>query len=203
MASLIYSAIASLDGYVEDVEGRFDWAEPDEEVLRFVNHLERPIGTYLYGRRMYETMLIWETIPQGDHPDYIQDFTQIWRTAHKIVYSRTLRAARGARTRLEPSFEPEVVRGLIAAAHDDLTVGGADLAAQAIRAGLVDELRLFTVPVVVGGGKRWLPKDVHLDVELIDTHRFSNGFLFSSYRRRHQPPEPGRGAQPLSTRPGV
>jgi dihydrofolate reductase len=186
MARLIYSAIASLDGYVEDAEGRFDWAEPDEEVFCFVNDLERPIGTYLYGRRMYETMRYWETVSLGDQPACIRDFTQIWRGADKIIYSRSLASAPSARTRIERSFDPEVVRRLKAAARDDLTIGGAGLAGQAIRAGLVDELQLFAVPVAVGGGKRWLPKDVRLDLQLADTRRFAKGFLYSNYRLKGQ-----------------
>jgi dihydrofolate reductase len=186
VARLIYSVIASLDGYVEDAEGRFDWAEPDEEVFCSVNDLERPIGTYLYGRRMYETMLYWETASLGDQPAFIRDFTQIWRGAEKILYSRSLASAPSARTRIERSFDPEAVRRLKAAARDDLTIGGADLAGQAIRAGLVDELHLFAVPVAVGGGKRWLPKDVRLDVQLADTRRFANGVLYSNYRLNGQ-----------------
>jgi dihydrofolate reductase len=182
VARLIYSAIASLDGYVEDAEGRFDWAEPDAEVMGFINDLERPIGTYLYGRRMYQTMLPWATFTLDNQPDFMRDFTQIWRGAEKVVYSRSLRFAPSPRTRIEPSFDPEAVRRLKADTRDDMTIGGADLAGQAIRAGLVDELRLFTVPAAVGGGKRWLPKEVRLDLRLSSAHGFANGFLYSAYR---------------------
>ncbi len=160
MARLIYSAIASPDGYVEDAEGRSDWAEPEEEVFCFVNDLERPIGTYPYGRRMYETMLYWETASLGDQPAFIREITQIWRGADKIVYSPGLASAPSARTRIERSFDLEAVRRLKEAFRDDLTIGAADLAGQAIRAGLADELQLFAVPVDAGSGKRWFPKDV-------------------------------------------
>lgn len=182
MGKLIYSAIASLDGYVEDAEGRFDWAQPDEELHRFVNELGRPIGTHLYGRRMYETMMYWETVSLDDAPGHIRDWTLIWRGVEKIVYSRTLTSTSSLKTRVEPRFEPEAVRQLKLDAPDDLAIGGAELAAVAIRAGLVDELQLFTVPVSVGGGKPWLPRDVRLDLELVDTHRFASGALYSSYR---------------------
>jgi dihydrofolate reductase len=188
MARLIYSAIASLDGYVEDAGGHFDWAAPDEQVHSFVNDLERPIGTYLYGRRMYETLLPWETTPLNDQPAFAREFTEIWRGAEKIVYSRSLRSARSAKTTIERNFDPEAVRRLKAAAREDLTIGGADLAGQALRAGLVDELQFFAVPILVGGGKRWLPKGVHLDVQLEDTHRFANGTLYANYRLNGQVP---------------
>ena len=182
MAKLIYSAIASLDGYVEDAAGRFDWARPDEEVFRFVNDLERPIGTHLYGRRMYETMRYWETVSMEDQPAFARDFTNIWRGAEKVVYSRTLTSVSSTRTRIEPSFDPEAVRRLKAAARDDLTIAGAELAGQAIKAGLVDELQLFAVPVAVGGGKRWLPDNARVDLQLRETRRFASGFTYSSYR---------------------
>jgi dihydrofolate reductase len=185
VAKLIYSAIASLDGYVEDAQGRFDWAEPDEEVFSFVNDLERPVGTYLYGRRMYETMLTWEVAPldAGQLP-VVRDFTEIWRAADKIVYSRTLDSVSSARTRLERSFDPEAVRRLKGTVAEDMTVGGTGLACDAISAGLVDELRLLVVPVVVGRGKGWLPRDVRLDLELVDTRRFASGVVYCSYRPR-------------------
>ncbi len=183
MAKLIYSAIASLDGYVEDGQGRFDWAEPDEEVLSFVNDLERPVGTYLYGRRMYETMLYWESPPREvSRSPFAQDFSEIWQKADKIVYSRTLLAAPSARTRIEGTFEPEAVRRLKASAGPDLTIGGAELAGQAMAAGLVDELHQFVVPVVVGGGKPWLPNGVRLDLELLGMHRFACGVAYARYR---------------------
>ena len=182
MGKLIYSAIASLDGYVEDADGRFDWRQPDEELFRFLNELERPIGTHLYGRRMYETLLSWETVPLDGQPAHIRDWTLIWRGADKIVYSRTLTSPSSARTRIEPSFDPEAVRRLRSASPHNLAIGGAELAGAAIRTGLVDELQLFALPVSVGGGKPWLPRDVHLEIELVDTHRFTSGALWSTYR---------------------
>jgi dihydrofolate reductase len=183
MAHLIYAAIASLDGYVEDREGRFDWAAPDEEVMAFVNDLERPIGTYLYGRRMYETMRFWETAPLNDNaPAPDRDFTEIWRGAEKVVYSRTLDAVSSARTRIERDFDAARIRQLKRSLPRDLTVGGAELAGQAIAAGLVDELQLFMVPVVVGGGKAWLPGSVRLDLELLESRRFAGGVVFVRYR---------------------
>jgi dihydrofolate reductase len=182
MAKLIYSAIASADGYVEDAAGSFDWAAPDEELLCFVNDLERPVGTYLYGRRMYETMLYWETahtVP--GQPPLVREFTGIWQAADKIVFSKTLESVSSARTRIEPNFDPDMVRQLKSATGHDLTVGGADLAGQAITAGLVDELQLFLVPVVVGGGKRALPRGVRSDLELLDTRRFASGAVYLRY----------------------
>jgi dihydrofolate reductase len=181
---LIYLAIASLDGYVADEHGNFDWAVPDEEVHAFVNELERPVGTYLYGRRLYEVMLAWETGDLADQPTSIRDFAEIWRAADKVVYSRTLEAAASARTRIERDFEPEAVRQLKAAAVRDLVVGGPDLAAHAFAAGLVDECHLFLAPIVVGGGKRLLPDDVRLPLELPDERRFGNGMVYLRYRTR-------------------
>jgi dihydrofolate reductase len=183
MAKLIYSAITSLDGYVADEKGNFDWAAPDEEVHSFVNDLERPVGTYLYGRRMYEVMVYWETAHTlADQPRVIRDFAEIWQAADKIVYSRTLETAGSARTRIERDFDPETVRRLKASAGRDITVGGPDLAAQAIRAGLVDEFQLFVAPVVVGGGKRALPDNVRLKLELLDERRFGSGVVYVHYR---------------------
>ena len=183
MAKLIYSAIASLDGYVEDEDGKFDWAAPDEEVLAFVNDLERPVGTYLYGRRMYESMVAWETMHTvPDQPPVVRDFAEIWQAADKIVYSKTLEAVSSARTRIERDFEPEAVRQLKATASRDITVGGPDLAAQAIKAGLIDEYHLFLAPVVVGGGKQTLPNNVRLSLELLDERRFGNGVVHLHYR---------------------
>jgi dihydrofolate reductase len=186
MAKLIYSAIASLDGYIEDAEGKFDWAAPDEEVHRFVNDLERPVGTYLYGRRMYETMVYWERPPDlAEQPPVVQEFAKIWQTADKLVYSRTLPTASSAKTRIERAFDAEAVRQMKATAARDLTVGGPDLAAQAIEAGLVDECQLFLVPVVVGGGKRCFPdNDVRVNLELLDERRFGNGTVYLHYRTR-------------------
>jgi dihydrofolate reductase len=183
VAKLIYSAITSLDGYVADEEGNFDWAAPDEEVHSFVNDLERPVGTYLYGRRMYEVMVYWETAHTlADQPPIIRDFTEIWQAADKIVYSRTLETAASARTRIERDVDPETVRRLKASAERDLTVGGPDLAAQAIRAGLVDEFQLLVAPVVVGGGQRALPDEVRLKLQLLDERRFGSGVVYLNYR---------------------
>ena len=182
MAKLTYSAIASLDGYIEDEDGKFDWAEPDEEVHAFVNELERPVGTHLYGRRLYETLAAWETMPLADQPPYIHDFAQIWQAADKIVYSKTLENASTARTRIERDFDPEAVRRLKATAERDLIVGGPALAAHAFRAGLVDEVHLLLAPVVVGGGKSALPDGVRLKLELLDERRFRGGMVHVHYR---------------------
>jgi dihydrofolate reductase len=182
MASLIYSAITSLDGYVADEKGNFDWAAPDEEVHSFVNDLERPVGTYLYGRRMYDVMAYWETAEAGpDEPPCVQDYAEIWQRADKIVYSQTLETATSARTRIERDFDPEAVRRLKAEADRDLGVGGPGLAGEAIKAGLVDEYHLFVVPVVVGGGTPSLPQGVRLDLELLDERRFGNGTVYLRY----------------------
>jgi len=183
MGKLIYSAIASADGYTEDAAGRFDWAAPDEEVLRFVNDLERPVGTYLYGRRMYETMLYWETAgPLAGQPPAALEFASIWQAAEKVVFSRTRTTVPSARTRLERDFDPGMVGQLKSATGDDLTVGGAELAGQALQAGLVDELQLILVPVIVGGGKRALPDGVRVDLQLLDTQRFASGAVYLRYR---------------------
>jgi dihydrofolate reductase len=182
MAKLIYSAITSLDGYVADKDGSFDWAEPDEEVHTVVNDLLRPVGTHLYGRRMYEVLVAWETMPLAEQPPFIQDFAEIWRAADKIVYSTTLEMASSARTRIERVFDPEAVQKMKASAGRDITVGGPDLAAQAIKAGLVDECYLFLSPIVVGGGQRFLPNDVHVKLELLDERRFGNGVVHLRYR---------------------
>jgi dihydrofolate reductase len=186
MARLIYSAIASLDGYVADESGNFDWAAPDEDVHRFVNELERPVGTYLYGRRMYETMVFWEIADLSGMPPSVQEFAEIWRAAEKVVYSETLERVSTARTRIERAFDADAVRRLKAEAVADITVGGPGLAAHAIEAGLVDEYQLFVAPVVVGGGTRWLPDRVRLDLELLDERRFPSGVVFLRYRPRLQ-----------------
>jgi len=183
MAKLIYSAITSLDGYVADEDGNFDWAVPDEEVHTFVNDLERPVGTYLYGRRLYEVMVYWETAP-ADQPPFIQDYAAIWQAADKIVYSKTLDMVSSARTRIERDFDPGAVRQMKATARRDITVGGPDLAAQAIKAGLVDECHLFIAPVVVGCGKQSFPNSVRLKLELLDERRFGNGVVHLHYRTR-------------------
>jgi len=183
MGKLIYSAIASADGYVEDAGGSFGWAAPDEEVLRFVNDLERPVGTYLYGRRMYETMRYWETaLTVPGQPSLDREFASIWQAAEKIVFSATLESVSSARTRIERDFDPVLIAHLKSAAEHDMTVGGAELAGQAIRAGLVDELQLFLVPVIVGGGKRALPDGARCALELLDTRRFADGAVYLRYR---------------------
>ena len=181
MAKLIYSAIMSLDGYVADEDGNFDWAEPDEEVHTFVNNLERPVGTYLYGRRMYETMVYWETAHTlPDQPPYIQDYGQIWQAADKIVYSRTLETVSSARTRIERDFDPGAIRQM-KAAERDITVGGPELAAQALRARLVDECQLFVAPIVVGGGNHAFPHHIRVQLDLLDERRFGNGVVYLRY----------------------
>jgi dihydrofolate reductase len=180
-ARLIYSTIESLDGYVADADGRFDWGQPDEEVHAFVNDLVRPVGTYLYGRRMYEVMRAWETLSLDGESPAIRDFAEIWRAADKIVYSSTLGAASSARTRIEREFDPENVRRLKAAAARDLGVGGSTLAARAFEAGLVDELQVVVAPVVVGGGMRSLPDGIRLKLDLVDERRFANGMVHMRY----------------------
>jgi dihydrofolate reductase len=180
MASLIYMAIASLDGFVEDEQGNFDWAAPDEEVHTFVNDLERPVGTYLYGRRMYETMTYWET--DNDQAPVARDYAEIWKAAEKVVYSRTLQTVSSQRTRIEREFDATAIRRLKETSSSDITVGGADLAGQALAEGLVDECQLFLGPVLVGGGKRALPVGVPAQLELLDERRFSSGVVFLRYR---------------------
>jgi dihydrofolate reductase len=183
VAKLIYSAISSLDGYFEDVEGKFDWAEPDDEVHAFANDLDRPIGTYLYGRRMYETMVFWETArTDADVPAVYRDFADIWRKAEKIVYSRTLPTPSSARTRIEREFELDAVRQLKLSSTSDIAIAGGELAGQAIGAGLMDECHLFLCPIVVGGGKAALTGNVRTDLELLDEHRFKNGVVHLHYR---------------------
>jgi len=184
MAKLIYSALASLDGYVADPDGKWGWAEPDEEVHAFVNDLSRPVGTFLFGRGMYEVLVAWETLDLAGQPPAIQDFAEIWRAAEKIVFSRTLESVSSARTRLEREFDPEAVRRLKDEAGQDLAIGGPRLAGQAIAAGLVDEYHFFLAPAIVGGGKPMLPVDVRLDLELRDERRFASGFVYLSYTAR-------------------
>ena len=183
MGELIYSAIASVDGYIADKKGDFEWAAPGDEVHAFVNDSERRVGTYLYGRRMYEVMRVWET-PEAlpDATPATDDFADVWRAADKVVYSRTLDGVTTERTRLERDFDAEAVRELKASAERDLTVGGPELAAHAIRAGLVDEYQLFAAPVLVGGGTRSLPDGVRMDLELVEERRFANGFVYLRYR---------------------
>ena len=182
MAKLIYLALTSLDGYMADEDGNFGWAEPDEEVHAFVNDLARPVGTFLYGRRMYDVMVVWETV-SAEEP-HIHDFAEIWRATEKVVYSRTLEDASSARTRIEREFDPEAVRAMKERAGADLMIGGPELAAHAFRAGLVDECHLFLAPTVVGGGNRSLPDRVRLDLELLDERRFGNGMVFLRHRTR-------------------
>ena len=184
MAKLIYSAITSLDGYVADKDGNFDWAAPSEEVHAFVNQLERSVGTYLYGRRMYETMVYWETAHSRPESSPVElDYAEIWQAADKIIYSRTMTDVSSARTRIEREFDPDSVRRLKESAGRDLSVGGAELAAQAIKDGVVEEYHLFVNPVVVGGGTSTLPNNVRLDLELLDEHRFSSGVVHLHYRQ--------------------
>ena len=182
MAKLIYAAITSVDGYVVDADGRFDWAAPDPEVHAFVNERERPVGTYLLGRRMYEVLQYWETaLEQDDLSPVEQEYARIWAGADKIVYSGTLAAAETARTRIERTFEPERVRDLKAASDLELSVGGPHLAASALRTGLVDEVQQFLAPTVVGGGTAIFPDGLRLDLELLDERRFASGFVYLRY----------------------
>jgi dihydrofolate reductase len=181
MAKLIYAAIASLDGYIADENGNFDWAAPDEEVHAFANDLERPAGTYLYGRRMYDVMVAWETMETDDEPPVIRDYAQIWRAADKIVYSRTLEKAASARTRIVRDFDPEAIRQMKAHTERDISIGGPELAAQALKAGLVDEIHLFLTPIIVGSGTQALPDHVRVKLELLGERRFSSGVVHLHY----------------------
>jgi dihydrofolate reductase len=179
----VYAAITSLDGYVADEDGKFDWAEPDEEVHAFVNDLERPIGTHLYGRRLYEVMVAWETLHTvPDQSPLMLDYAAIWQAAEKVVYSRPLEAPSTARTRIERDFDPEAIRQMKASSESDIGIGGPSLAAGAIRAGLVDECHLFVNPIVVGGGNPSLPDGVRWELELLDERRFANGVVHLHYR---------------------
>ena len=180
MAKLIYAALASLDGYVADEDGNFDWAAPDEQTHTFVNDLQRGVGTQLLGRRMYEVLVYWETATFTE--PHLQDYAETWRAADKIVYSRTLETVSSARTRLERNFDPEAVRNMKAKADQDFLVAGPDLASQAFRSGLVDECHLFLTPIIVGGGKQALPNGVQVELELMDERRFDNGTVYLSYR---------------------
>jgi dihydrofolate reductase len=183
MVKLIYSAIASLDGYIEDADGRFDWAMPDEEVHQFANDLERGAGTHLYGRRMYETMMVRETDPDlAAESPLLRDFAEIWQAADKIVYSRTLESVSTRKTRMERNFDPEAIRQLKETAEQELLIGGTELAAHAFRTGLIDEYQLFLTPVIVGGGKPSLPSNVRLELELLEERRFGNCMVFLRYR---------------------
>jgi dihydrofolate reductase len=184
MARLLYVAITSLDGYVAGEHGEFDWSAPDHEVHAFVNDLQREIGTLLLGRRMYDVLQVWETMGTPDAEPVVRDFARSWLAADKIVYSRSLDAAATARTRIERRFDPEAIRQMKAAAIRDLGVGGADLAGQALRAGLVDDVHLVVNPVLVGGGTRALPDGVRADLALVDEHRFDSGVVHLHYRIR-------------------
>jgi dihydrofolate reductase len=182
MAKLIYVSNVSLDGFIEDEDGAFDWTEPDDEQFAFITDLVRPIGTWLYGRRLYETMAVWETDPTlATQSDLRADFAQVWQAGDKVVYSTTLDAVSTARTRLERRFDPDSIRTMKAAADRDMTVGGANLAAHAFRAGLVDECHLFVDPVVIGRGKPSLPDDLRVALELLDERRFDNGVVYLRY----------------------
>ena len=183
MSRLIYAAITSLDGFVADEHGNFDWAAPDEEVHMFVNDLERKVGTYLYGRLMYETMVYWETAHEiPDQPPGVLDYATIWRSTDKVVYSKTLTATASARTRIERDFDPEAVRAMKAGATRDITVGGPHLAAAALKAGLVDELQVFLTPMVVGGGNHYLPEGFRQNLKRVEEHSFRGGVIFLRYR---------------------
>jgi dihydrofolate reductase len=182
MAKLIYSALCSLDGYIEDGSGDIQWAAPDEEVGAFVNELERPVGTYLYGRRLYETMVFWESFePDPDDGPAGREFAAMWLAANKVVYSRTLETVSSARTQIEREFDPDAIERMKKSSGSDITIGGADLAGQAIAAGLVDELYLLVVPALVGGGKRALPNDVRLKLQMLDERRFEGGVVYLRY----------------------
>ncbi len=182
--NLIYTAITSLDGFIEDANGNFDWSMPDEEVHSYINDIERPIGTYLLGRRMYEVMVAWETMPLEGQPPEIGDYQEIWQAAEKVVYSRTLNEVSSTKTRIERNFVPSVMNALVASSTGDVSIGGPELAGHAFTAGLVDELRLFVSPVMVGSGKPALPSGLFLPLGLIDQRRFSNGVVYLRYEIR-------------------
>lgn len=185
MAHLIYTINTSLDGYIEDRDGKFDWTAPTEEYFRFITNLVRKAGTYLYGRRLYEAMMVWETDPNlAAESPLRRDFAEIWQAANKIVYSKTLETVSTRKTQLERSFDPEAIRRLKEAVDQDILIGGADLAAQAYRSGLIDECHLFLLPIIVGGGKKSLPDNVRLELELLDERRFGSGVVFLRYRTR-------------------
>ena len=185
MAHLIYTLNSSLDGYIEDRDGKFDWIAPDDEYFRFITNLVREAGTYLYGRRLYESMMVWETDPNlAAESPLSRDFAEIWQAANKIVYSRTLESASTRKTQLERSFDPEAIRQLKEVAEQDILIGGAELAAHAFRSGLIDECHLFLMPIIVGGGKQSLPDNIRLELELLDEHRFGSGVVFLRYRTR-------------------
>ncbi len=179
MGNLIYTGITSLDGYTNDSQGNFDWSMPDDEVHGFINELERPIGTYLLGRRMFEVLSVWDTMPADPEHPVIGEYAEIWRAADKIVYSTSLAEVTAPRTRLERTFDPDAVRAM----RGDVSIGGATLAAEAIRAGLVDEFRMLVSPIIVGGGTPYFPSDVTVPLELVEQRGFGNGVVFLRYRR--------------------
>ncbi len=187
MAHLVYTTNTSLDGYIEDMDGKFDWTDPSDEVFQFITNLIRADGTHLYGRRTYESMMVWETDPNlaGQSP-LLLDFAHVWQAADKIVYSRTLEAASTRKTKIERIFDPEAIRRLKESVKQDIHIGGADLAAQAFRSGLIDECHLFIKPIIVGGGKAALPDNVRLELELLDEHRFGNAEVYLRYRVRQR-----------------
>jgi dihydrofolate reductase len=183
MAKLIYVTNVSVDGFIEDAQGRFDWTDPSDEVFSFITDLVRPVGTYLYGRRLYESMAVWETEPAlAGQSELYAEFARVWQAPEKVVYSTTLEALATAHTRLERHFDPDSVRDLKASAASDLTIGGAEIAAHAFRAGLIDECQLMVHPVTVGGGKPGLPTDTRVHLELLDERRFANGVAYLHYR---------------------
>ena len=185
MAHLIYIANTSLDGYTEDKDGKFDWTDPSEEYFRFITNLVRATHTHLYGRRMYETMMVWETDPKlAAESPLSRDFAEIWQAANKIVYSKTLKTVSTRKTQLEQTFDPEAIRQLKATSEQDILIGGPELAAQAFRSGLIDECHLFLLPIIVGGGKQALPDNVRLELELLEERRFGNGTVFVRYRTK-------------------
>lgn len=185
MARLIYIANTSLDGYTEDMEGKFDWSTPDDEGFSFITDLVRAAGTHIYGRRMYQTMMVWETDPAlAAESPLMRDFAELWQAADKIVYSQTLETVSTRRTKIERSFDPEAIRQLKKAVQQDILIGGPELTAHAFRSGLVDECHLFIAPVILGGGKPSLPDNVRLELELLEERRFGNGVVYLGYRTR-------------------
>lgn len=183
MAKLQYSAIMSLDGYIADKDGNFTWSAPDEEVHAFVNDVERQVGTYLLGRRMYEVMVVWETMPTDTDAAAVErEFAQSWHQKDKVVYSRTLKDVSSSRTVLEREFDPEAVRRMKVEASADISVSGPELASHAFRAGLVDECQFYISPIVIGGGKRFLPEDLRVNLELLGQQRFRNGVVYLHYQ---------------------
>jgi dihydrofolate reductase len=184
VAALVYTAICSLDGYVADEHGDLGWSVPDPEVHAAVNEDERRAGTHLYGRRLYEVMVAWETVATAGQPAEIADYAQIWRAADKVVFSTTLDSVRSERTRLERSFDPAAVRQLVDTADGDVSIGGPHLAGHALRSGIVDEVTLYVSPVVVGGGVRTLPDRLRLPLEVVEHRAFGNGVVRLGYRAR-------------------